>query len=82
MTDWLDITAHELSTLRSSLSLASQVLYQCRVMALLRENLDEAHALLRDPALLQSAYERRWGGVATITNPYTPDPHEETSSAG
>jgi hypothetical protein len=46
---------------RGELSLASQVLYQCRVLALLRENLDRASELLRDPVLMQREYAKRWG---------------------
>jgi hypothetical protein len=56
----LELTAKELVTIRSDLSLASQVIYQCRVLALLRERPDEAAQLLRDPVRLARAYRMRW----------------------
>lgn len=56
-----ELTAKELITLRSDISLASQVIYQCRVLALLRERPDEAVQLLRDPVRLALAYRIRWG---------------------
>jgi hypothetical protein len=60
MNDLEGLTASELAQIRSSFSLAAQVLYQCRVMALLREAPQMAYELLRDPVLLAAAYKARW----------------------
>jgi hypothetical protein len=46
---------------RSPLSLAAQVIYQCKVLAILRDNLDRAAELLRDPVALQDEYDKRHG---------------------
>jgi hypothetical protein len=46
---------------RGAHSLAAQVIYQCRVMAILRDDPDRAPELLRDPVLMQREYKERWG---------------------
>lgn len=76
--DWLNVSLAEVER-RGTLSLACQVIYQCKVMALLRENLDRAAELLTDPVLMAAEYEKRWPRPAYR---YTEDPLEETSSAG
>ena len=45
---------------RSALSLAAQVVYHVRVLALLREDTSRAAELLTDPVLLASEYAKRW----------------------
>lgn len=50
----------ELAESRSSVSLAAQVIYQTRVFAILRDNLDCAAELLRNPVALQKAYKARY----------------------
>jgi hypothetical protein len=53
--------ATELATIRSSTSLAAQVIHQCRVIAVLRANPEDAPRLLLDPIALQQALEARYG---------------------
>jgi hypothetical protein len=56
MSDYQDRVAH-----RGAYSLAAQVIYQCRVMSILRDDPDRAPELLRNPVLMQQTYEARWG---------------------
>ena len=51
----------ELAAIRSSVSLAAQVIHQSRVLAVLRDNPEQAPRLLLDPIALQQAVDARYG---------------------
>jgi hypothetical protein len=53
--------ATELAAIRSSTSLAAQVIHQCRVLGILRDNPEDAARLLLDPIALQQALDARYG---------------------
>jgi hypothetical protein len=53
--------ATELAEIRSSVSLAAQVIPQCRVLAILRDNPEDAPRLLLDPVALQHALDAKYG---------------------
>jgi hypothetical protein len=45
---------------RGAYSLAAQVIYQCRILAILRERPDRAAELLRNPVALQAEYKAQY----------------------
>lgn len=55
------LEAVRLAEIRGAVSLASQVIYQCRVFQLLRERPQEAGRLLLDPVELAAVYREAFG---------------------